>query len=215
MPQPETIVLSVGGSLIVPDEIDTTFLTHLRALIKTEIAHSRHFIIMTGGGKTSRKYVAAADHFSHVTDTQKDELGIAACQLNAALLKTIFFGDDVQVNPDPDLYQPGASSDRAATRTAIRHGAKIVINLSNISHVYTADPRVDESAEQIDDITWAEFRTLIPDEFTPNLSSPFDPEAAREAEEHGIEVATISGEHLDQLEHYLSGESFVGTRIHP
>jgi uridylate kinase len=119
----------------------------------------------------------------------------------------------VKINPDLNLYQPGSSSDRAAVRTAIRHGAKRVVNLSNISHVYTADPREDKTAEKIETISWADFRKIIPDTFTPNLSSPFDPEAAKEAEANSIEVATISGENLAELPKYLAGETFVGTKI--
>ena len=212
----ETIIMSVGGSLIVPDQIDTTFLAALKDLLATETANGRSFIVITGGGKTSRRYVAAAATFNHITTEQKDEIGIAACQMNAALLKPIFADTPaVQINPDLDLYQPGASSDRAATRTALRHGAQKIINLSNISHVYTADPNVDPAAEKIEDVTWTEFRKLIPAEFTPNLSSPFDPEAAKEAEEHNLEVATISGQDLEALQNYLAGETFTGTLIHP
>ncbi len=214
MSHPETIVMSVGGSMIVPDQIDTDFLTNLKQLITEEIAAGKRFVIITGGGKTSRRYVNAARAFTNVTQTQMDEIGIAACQMNAALLRPILSDVDVLINPDVDLYQPGASSDRAATRTAVRHGAKKVINLSNISHVYTADPKKDPAAEKLEDITWADFREIIPKEFTPNLSSPFDPEAAKEAQAHDIEVATISGENLTELKKYLAGESFVGTRIH-
>ncbi len=214
MEEKETIVMSVGGSLIVPEEIDTAFLTNLKQLLEAESQNNRRFIIITGGGRTSRRYAAAAEVFSHISQTEVDEIGIEACQLNAALMKLILKDIDVQINPDRDLYAPGSSSDRAAVRTAVRHSAHKVINLSNISHVYTADPRTDPSAQKIEDITWSEFRTIIPAEFTPNLSSPFDPEAAKEAEEHAIEVATISGENLEELKKYLNGDSFIGTKIH-
>ena len=55
MASKETIVMSVGGSLIVPDAIDTNFLSSLKALIEKETAQGRRFIIITGGGKTSRR----------------------------------------------------------------------------------------------------------------------------------------------------------------
>ena len=210
----ETIVISVGGSLIVPDQIDTDFLKSLKKLIEEETANGRHFIIITGGGQTSRRYVAAADEFNNATQTERDELGITSCQLNALLLQIIYKDLAVSINPDPDLYQPGGSSDRATVRTAIRHRSTKIINLSNIDYVYTADPKINANAEKIEDITWSEFRQLIPAEFTPNLSSPFDPEAAKEAEENGIEVATISGKNLAELKNYLNGQPFVGTRIH-
>ena len=209
----ESVVISVGGSLIVPDEIDTKFLTELKALLTEEMAQDREFILMSGGGKTSRKYGDAASNFLDVDQTDIDAIGITVCHLNAHLLRLVFKGINIRINPDPDLYIPGASSDRAAVRTALKYGAKKIINLSNISHVYTADPKKDPNAEKIEEMSWAEFRNIIPKEFTPNLSSPFDPTAAKEADEAGIEVATISGENLSELPKYLAGEKFTGSVI--
>jgi uridylate kinase len=207
------VIVSVGGSLIVPDEIDTSFLDKLRVTIGAIQKDGYRFILMTGGGKTSRKYGAAASEFEGVDQTDIDALGITACQLNAHLLRLVFKGTEVKINPDLDLYVPGASSDRAAVRTAIKYGAKKIVNLSNISHVYTADPKKDPNAQKIEEITWSEFRNIIPKEFSPNLSSPFDPAAAKEADEAGIEVATMSGENLDELKKYLHGEPFTGSVI--
>jgi uridylate kinase len=93
-------------------------------------------------------------------------------------------------------------------------GSQKVINLSNIEYIYTADPKIDPTAEKIEDITWAKFRTLIPDEWDPGLSSPFDPVAAKEAEQKNIEVASIDGSKLSSLRNYLEGKPFTGTRIH-
>ena len=214
MSQKETIVLSVGGSLIVPGEIATDFLTKLHTFITHQTTnHGRFFIIIPGGGKTSRNYVSALKSYTD-DHTAHDRLGIAACAMNGALLEELFKdNENVLVRPDPELYEPGASSDRAAVRTAIKHDAKKAINLSNISHVYTADPNTDPAATKIDKITWADFRKLIPGEFTPNLSSPFDPEAAKLAEENAIEVATIHGDSLNEVENYLAGNEFDGTVI--
>jgi uridylate kinase len=110
-------------------------------------------------------------------------------------------------------YRPGASTDLRAVQIANLVGAKKVINLSNIDYVYTADPKTDESAEKIETATWQEFRKIIPEEWDPGLSSPFDPVAARTAEESNIEVAIINGNHPTALEDYLAGTEFVGTLI--
>lgn len=213
MSQNETIILSVGGSLIVPDEIDADFLQKLKTLLLKEISNGRTFVIMTGGGKTSRRYGSAAEQFENVTQTDIDAIGITACQINGHLLKLVFKDVDIQINPDPEMYQPGSSSDRAAVRAALKHNAKKIVNLSNISHVYTADPKKDPNAQKIEEMSWAEFRDIIPKEFTPNLSSPFDPTAAKEADEAGIEVATMSGDNINELPKYLAGEKFIGSVI--
>ncbi len=227
----ETIVMSVGGSLIVPDAIDTTFLISLKKLIEEETSISgRRFIIITGGGRTARKYADAAKEVSELDNEDLDWLGIHATRLNGHLLRTVFkdIAHPVMVtNPDEVLdvpssarlivgagYRPGSSSDLQAIKIATRVGAKRVVNLSNISHVYTADPKKDPEAVKIEDIIWEDFRKLIPEKWDPGLSSPFDPVAAKEAQTQGIEVACIDGGNLESLKNYLHGEAFVGTRIH-
>ncbi len=227
----ETIVISVGGSLIVPGEqIDTHFLSSLRDLIETETAHGRRFILITGGGRTARRYAEAAKEVAPLEPEDLDWLGIHATRLNAHLVRTIFRDlahPVIITNPDDVLdvpktaklivaagYRPGSSTDLRAVQIAERVGAKKVINLSNIDYVYTADPKTDPAAEKIEDITWTEFRKLIPTEWDPGLNSPFDPVAAREAEQKGIEVAAINGTKLVSLKSYLDGQPFTGTRIH-
>ena len=78
----------------------------------------------------------------------------------------------------------------------------------------TSDPQTNPNAQKIEDITWEEFRKLIPDTWEPGLSSPFDPVAAKEAQAKDIEVACIDGGNLASLQNYLAGTPFIGTRIH-
>ncbi len=229
--KPETIVMSVGGSLIVPDQIDTGFLASLKQFIETAVAKGdRRFVIIAGGGRTARRYQDAADSLHLLNKEDLDWIGIHATRLNGHLLRTIFKDvahPTVITNPDEVLdvphdvsviiaagYRPGASTDLRAIQIAERVSAKKVINLSNIDHVYTADPKTEPNATPIEDITWSEFRKLIPAEWDPGLSSPFDPIAAREASDKEIEVACINGDKLSELQKYLNNEPFIGTRIH-
>ena len=225
----ETIVMSVGGSLIVPDQIDSNFLKGLKTFINEEISAGRRFIIIAGGGKTARRYQDAASEVTDLENEDLDWIGLHATRLNGHLLRTIF--RDVAhpgmiKNPDDILdvpkdakvviaagYRPGASTDLRAIQIANLVGAKKVINLSNIDYVYTDDPRTNPDATKIEKITWAEFRELIPKEWDPGLSSPFDPVAAKEADEKGIEVAIINGNRTDALTDYLDNKEFVGTVI--
>lgn len=226
----ETIVMSVGGSLIVPDAIDTTFLANLKSFIEAQTANGRHFIIIAGGGKTARHYQDAAAKVSNLTSDDLDWMGIHATRLNGHLLRTIFRDIAHRVvitNPDEILdihadekviiaagYRPGCSTDLRAVQIATRVKAKKVINLSNTDYVYTDNPKTNPDAEKIEDITWPEFRKLIPEDWGPGLSSPFDPVAAKEAEHLGIEVAQINGAHLEEVVKYLNAEPFIGTKIH-
>lgn len=231
MNRKETIVISVGGSLIVPDQIDTNFLSAFKELIvqETDPANGRRFIIICGGGKTARRYQDAAGTVSSLTRDDLDWIGIHSTRLNGHLVRTIFRDiahPVMMTNPDEVLdlprdsklivaagYRPGSSTDLCAVQTAERVGVKKVINLSNIDYVYTDDPNKNPGAEKIEEISWSDFRKLIPAEWDPGLSSPFDPVAAREAERFGIEVAIINGNDLTRLTDYLARNTFIGTRI--
>jgi uridylate kinase len=88
-----------------------------------------------------------------------------------------------------------------------------LVNLSNIDYVYDKDPRKYPDAKKIEKISWQEFRKLIPDTWSPGLSSPFDPVAAKEAETLNLEVVIINGTKLSELSNYLDNKPFVGTVI--
>lgn len=225
----ETIVMSVGGSLIVPDQIDTAFLKTLKTFIDSQTAIGRRFIIIAGGGRTARRYQDAAAEVTELKSDDLDWMGIHATRLNGHLLRTIFRDSahpHMVTNPDEILdipetfdvvvaagYRPGCSTDLRAIQIAQRVGAKKVINLSNIDYVYTADPKTNPEAKRIEDISWEEFRALIPKEWDPGLSSPFDPIAAKEAAELQIEVVIINGDKPQALADYLDGKEFIGTKI--
>ena len=225
----ETIVMSVGGSLIVPDQIDSEFLKSLKKFVDEETALGRRFIIIAGGGKTARRYQDAAGEVTKLENEDLDWMGIHATRLNGHLIRTIFRDsahpemitnpDDIhKVSDDQKVvvaagYRPGCSTDLRAVQIAHKLGAKKVINLSNIDYVYTADPRKDPEAKRIENISWSDFREIIPKEWDPGLSAPFDPIAAKEAHEQNIEVAIINGNKLDALRNYLHDEEFIGTKV--
>jgi uridylate kinase len=224
----EYVVVSVGGSLIVPDEIDTTFLTNFRELILKETGNGLSFFIITGGGKTARRYQDAAHEVRGDADHEDlDWLGIHSTRLNAHLFRTLFFEQaqaKIVKNPTRRVagrssviigagWKPGWSTDYCAVMAAKQLGAKKLVNLSNIDYVYDKDPRKFPEAVKIEKTNWADFRKLIPDHWDPGLSSPFDPIAAKEAESLGLEVAIINGKKLNEFENYLSGKEFVGSII--
>ena len=223
----ERVVVSVGGSLIVPDGIDTNFLTRFKALILDKVQQGFSFAIITGGGRTARRYQDAANAVKTLSQQDLDWIGIHATRLNAQLLRNIFFGyahPQVIKNPTIDIeadepviiaagWQPGCSTDYAAALIAKNLGARHLVNLSNIDYVYTDDPHKNPAAKKIEKMSWMEFRKLIPTEWDPGLSSPFDPIAAKEAESLGLEVAIINGSKLEEFSNYLDNKPFIGTVI--
>ncbi len=224
----ETFVISLGGSLIIPNELDIEFLKSFKELIISHVAKGKKFLIITGGGKICRKYQDGAKVLSNPTNDDLDWIGIASLKLNAELVRVIF-GDlaHYQVIPDLSLdfpfekpiiigsaYKPGHSTDFDAVLGAKKIEAKKIINLSNIDYAYDKDPNKFPDAKKIEQISWKEYRELIPEEWNPGLSTPFDPIASKLAEEHNIEVAILNGKNIENFAKYLNGEEFLGTKIY-
>ena len=160
-------------------------------------------------------------------DEEADWIGITATRLNAQLVKAVmgeWCSQEVVTDPtrvDPLTgrvlvaagWKPGFSTDYDAVLLAERFQADAVINLSNIEKVYTADPRTDSNAKPIDKISWADFRSLVGDDWVPGKNVPFDPVASRHAAKIGLKVICAAGKNLENLKKILCGEEFIGTTI--
>jgi uridylate kinase len=227
-PSQPPIVVSVGGSLIVPDGISTDFLSSFRRYVLEHIARGFSFYIVAGGGHTAREYqLAAKDVRGDLAPEDMDWLGIHATRLNAHLLRTLFkeeAQEKIVKNPTRSIrmnrpvtigagWRPGWSTDYCAVMAGKRLGARTLVNLSDIDYVYDQDPDTNPDATPFPELSWKDFRTLIPDHWDPGLSSPFDPVAAKAAQGFGMEVAIINGKKLPEFDKYLQGQDFIGTRI--
>ncbi|MEM4071502.1 MAG: UMP kinase, partial [Thermoplasmata archaeon] len=81
----ETIVISLGGSVVVPDSVDTDYIEQFTALLRTY--KNKRFYIVVGGGKTARVYIKAARSRGE-NEYMLDKIGIFATRLNASVLLT-------------------------------------------------------------------------------------------------------------------------------
>lgn len=226
----ENIVISLGGSLIIPNGgINTDFLKRFNLFIRNQIAaKNRRFFIVCGGGATTRHYQKAAkDVVGTISNEDLDWLGIHSTRLNAHLLRTIFQDiayfrvkkhyDQLDVVDKPVLiasgWKPGCSTDYDAVLLAEEYQAGTVINLSNITMVYDKDPNKFPDAKPLPKLSWKEYRKMVGDEWNPGMNVPFDPVAARKAEELGLKVVILKGDDLENMERFLEGKEFIGTVI--
>lgn len=224
------IVISLGGSLIVPEEIDWKFLKQFKKIIEGKIKKGFRFIIVTGGGKTARKYITAGAKMGDVDTEDKDWIGIHATRMNAHFIRTIFkkyAHPTISTNPY-DLegflkakesvlvaagYRPGNSTDYISILLAKHFEVKKVSNLSNIDYVYDKDPNKYKDAKKIKEISWPEFQKIVGDKWDPGSNVPFDPVASKLAAKEDIEVSILNGKKLSNFQKYLDGKKFVGTVI--
>jgi uridylate kinase len=214
----KTVVMSVGGSLINPGQIQIDFLRRLKSFVDKS---PHRFILVCGGGYNARAYPNAAKEFG-VNNEGRDWIGIAATVLNAELVRHIFRALPVQQAPKRLSFKkvlvaagwkPGCSTDYDAVLWAKKCGARDIINLSNTDYVYTKDPKKFSDARPLKSVSWKEYRKMIASEWSAGLSTPFDPVASRAAEKFKMRVFCINGQKLEQLGKALSGKSFVGTVI--
>lgn len=215
------IVISLGGSVIVPDKVDVKFLKDFKNLI--EKYPKDRFIIICGGGKLARNLQKSAKKVKGVTNKDLDWVGIYATRINAQLLrKMLNVKSEVIKNPNDRIsskerivvaagWKPGFSTDYDAVLLAKNIKAKMVINMTNVDYVYDKDPKL-KGAKPIKETTWKELKKIVGSEWKPGLNMPFDPIASKEAEKLGLEVAIV-GKDIPNLGKVFSGKNFKGTLI--
>lgn len=228
----DRVVMSIGGSLIVPNGgIDTEFLSNLNKFIRKQLAKNknRQFFLVVGGGSTARHYRdAGTDVIGHeLIDDDKDWIGIHATRLNAHLVRTIFRDiahpfivkhyEIIRKVTEPVVvasgWKPGWSTDFDAILLCEDYNVHEVLNLSNIDKVFDKDPKKFPDAKAIDEISWKKFRKIVGDKWIPGINAPFDPVAAKKAQDLGVKVVVLNGYDFENLENYFNGKKFVGTVI--
>lgn len=220
-------VLSLGGSIIFPETVDTEFIRQFRELILKRVEMGDRFIIITGGGRLARMYQGALADITNAADVDLDWVGIYATQANGKFMQKIFGEyacETFVLNPTEPVefekpilvgagYHPGCSSDMDAVYIARTMGADTILNLSNIEKIYTKDPKKFDDAQPIETMTWSELREIVGDEWKPGMNTPFDPTAAKLAQELDLTVVAMGGRNLANLSAYLNGEDFLGSTI--
>ena len=220
-------VISLGGSLVIPEEINTQFLAGFKKLILARVKKGEKFVIITGGGSLCRKYNSALEKLATPKSEDLDWMGINVTWTNAKLIQ-LMFGSlaHPKIATDPTRqgvfkekilvgggWKPGRSSDGATVKYAQRFGAKKVINLSNIDYVYDKDPRKFHNAKKLENISWKDFIKIIGRKWEPGANLPFDPTAAKLAQKNGIKVTITRGTDLPNLKKILDNKPAKGTII--
>lgn len=230
------IVISLGGSILVPDEADTDLIVAYRTLLAEYTStEGKRAIVVVGGGGPARRYQAAyravAERVGATPEDSdaQDWIGIAATRLNAELLRQSLgplCADPVVYDPTGEFaftgsvlvgagWKPGFSTDYDAVLLAERFGAEAVVNLSNISQVYTADPKTDPTATPLASVSWSDFLPLVGSTWKPGSNLPFDPVATKKAAQLGLQVIAAHGREIENTRAILQGKEFFGTTIGP
>ncbi len=226
----EPVVLSLGGSVLVRDENDTSYLRKLaKILIGVSATHKLYVVV--GGGKIARYYINEGRALG-ADESFLDEMGIEVTRLNARLL-IVALGDHACHKPPKDYDEalhagathsivvmggvsPGITTDAVSALLAERVKAKRLVNATNVDGAYTADPAKDPEATRIAKLTHKELIDLVSSTAPgagPNVV--FDPVGARIIERSKISLAIVAGRDLPNLFEALQGNKFKGTAVGP
>lgn len=226
----DTILLKLGGSLIVPGhDINSKYVTSFCLFVRRQVRKNKRIFIQVGGGQLSRRYITAGAQISGgtLTPQQLDWLGLHATRLNAFLLRTIL--DDI-VHPTvitdytyiqkPDApvviasgWKPGHSTDYNAIVLAQDYGIGTVFKLSNTDYIYDSDPKKNPKAKPQQVLTWKQYEVLFGGNWKPGSHTPFDPRASQMASDLGIALNYVNGQDITNLERAVDGKKFIGTRV--
>lgn len=224
----EVIVLSLGGSLIIPDDIDIKFLKEFKRIIIRH-AKKRKFVIVCGGGSISRKYIFALKRMG-VNEKLQNFSGISATRMNARFMN-YFFNQDAEQGISKSMgdvkkylkkrnvvfcgaleYGPKQTSDSTASQIASELKT-IFINMTDIDGLYTKNPRKSKNAKFIPKISWKEFYDMANKlKFSPGQHFVLDQKASKIIMKNKIKTY-ILGNDIKQLDNFLNARKFKGTRI--
>ena len=224
----ETVVVSLGGSVLAPGEPDAAYVKRLAALL-TELSRSVKLFVVTGGGKTARAYIEAGRALG-APEVFLDRLGIKVTRLNARLLMGALGGVDADAMPHTveeavvvgkagtlvimGGTTPGHTTDAVAAELARTVAAKRIVNATSVDGVYTADPAKDDAAKRLDHVSYHELVRLAGDAHTKaGPSIVFDPMAARIVAEARIPLAVVNGRDFEALRNAILGKPFRGTLV--
>ncbi len=225
------VVLALGGSLLRPEESERhawlLALADLISNIETSIG------IVVGGGAPAREAIELAKPV--IDDVASlDEIGIAATRLNAAIVAQVLQGAgiDICIGIPSDVSsaarglqkhrvvvmggtRPGHTTDNVAIRLAIEAGAARCLIATNVSHVYSSDPRTNPDAFSIESMTLSELQQIVgpPVHGQAGGSGVIDPIGVQAAIDHNLPLAVLDGREINRIGDALAGNSFIGTQV--
>ncbi len=224
----DRVVVSLGGSVLVPDDQDAVYLRQLAALVRS-LSSELSLVLVCGGGKIARYYISQSRELGASREKQ-DELGIEVTRLNARTLRLAIGSraSDQMPHTVEEASEaveggkvvvmggtsPGHTTDAVAAMVAEAIGAKRIVNATSVEAAYTADPQRHPDAKRLATLTHQELYDLVNKGMhSAGPSDVFDRLGAEVAMRANIPVVIVQGRDLSELEHAIRGEKVKGTLV--
>jgi len=222
------MVISLGGSLIVPDKVDFNFLKKFKNVLRKNYGGWK-FVVVCGGGSIARKYIEALKE-EKANSIDISMAGIRATRINALFVIQLF-GKEANGNLPKDMkdvgdylrknnvvvcgalrYARNETSDGTAAKLAGYFKSEFV-NMTNVRGLYSQDPRKHKNSLFIRQISWEKFEKKARSmKFAAGQHFVLDQEASSALRKNKIKTYII-GKDMKQLDNILKGRDFTGTLI--
>lgn len=224
----DCVVVSLGGSILIPGERDSEHISALAALMRS-LAHEYRLVLVCGGGKVARYYISTGKELG-ASHEQLDELGIEVTRLNARLLR-LSLGRDAfdslprtveeatkEIDKGRILVMggtnPGHTTDAVAAMVAEKVGAVRIVNATSVDAAYSADPRRYKDAVRYESLTHQQLYDLVNKGLhSAGPSDVFDRKGAEVAMRANIPIYIVDGRNLEELRSAVRGEKVMGTVV--
>lgn len=222
------VVISVGGSILVPDDIDVDYVSGFAGLCR-DLADDHQLAVVAGGGRTARKYISIARDFG-ASEIFCDLMGIEATRLNARLVAAAI-GDKANLEP-PTSYMgsvkaldfgkvvvmggtdPGHSTDGVAAFLAEFIQADLFVKATAVDGVYDKDPKKHKDAKRYDSLSVDELINLVKSySVGAGQYELIDLLAAKVIQRSHIRTLFLDGRDLPNMRAAIEGKTFTGTTI--
>jgi uridylate kinase len=221
------VSVKIGG-FAFGEELDASLLKAYSEEIRKLSEEGHQMIIVTGGGKTARRYIDAS-RLLGASEALCDVLGIEVSRVNALLLISSLWDiayrrvprslEEAVIAARPGRpvvmggLQPGQSTNAVAALVAELVNADILVNLTDVEGVYTRDPKIYRDARLLEEVTIEQLEDILSDQdIKAGGYKLIDLQALRIIRRGRINTIIVSGLNPRNLRRAVLNER-IGTRI--
>ena len=184
------VTLCFGGSILAPEELDVDCIRAVAQMLQTLKSQKHEILVVTGGGRPSRKYIEAARKLK-ASSAYCDLVGIDVTRLNARLLIAAL-GDLAEPEPLNTFEaavrvmlggkvpvmggtMPGQTTDAVAAMLASSSRSELLVFFTDVGGIYTTDPKLDPKAKKLEEVTVQDLMRLVSVLSLIHISEPTRP----------------------------------------
>ena len=220
-------VVSAGGSLFFGEKPKTTEIAKFCETINRLHAEGFRFIIVSGGGRVARNYVAALKSFG-ANNFDLDQLGILITRINAMLFVEALDSSHTMVLTHPKEALPVLekgqipvfgglfpffTTDAVAALICEVVGGTFV-NLTDVDGIYSSDPKKNSGARLFKSMSYEKLLSLVKLAGSkPGQNMVLDLPSVLILQRSKIKGVVLNGSDLQNFESFVRGEEFNGTVV--